>query len=495
MRHLSRSIALIAFVLAVPAFAQKVVVLEIDGDSTHRLRAQIENALKNAGTVEVLSLQSYKDAAMRKKLKGGAAFTPAGVARTSKALRLDAAVSGEIDGNTYKVLIWDRTGQQLWTKELPLKRGLLSEDFAGKLARAITAAAEQGATKADPNAGSGGDDGGEGIDLSQGSTDTDVSTPPPRRKKQPEPPPEDPNRDSDLDAQTSQVAHVVPGPPLIRGSLMGTTTWRSQCLRPGVQSCKEYDLSSTKPQGIVIDFTAPTPFLGLALSAEVYPLHAFNKEGWQRFINGIGLLANFNMGWSVIRLIEETPQGQGAPTTIASTDVGYSAQLVWRIHFAMGYGKPEPVGFIGIRAGLASRSFNIDPTAATSLPSSVRTAPTGIGFPAIGLDVAIPVAPFLRIEAGASVYLNPRPSSEQIIGYGNLNDPTGGATASGFGFEAGLTGEIWGPIGYVLKLRYMSFSDHYFGQGQKWTVCNDTQCGGVGEEVYTQILWGLTAKY
>ena len=78
-----------------------------------------------------------------------------------------------------------------------------------------------------------------------------------------------------------------------------------------------------------------------------------------------------------------------------------------------------------------SRSFMIDPTAGTSLPSSQRAYPTGIGFPTIGLDAAVPLNRFLRFEATLQYFINPRPADEQIIGYGNLNDPTGGASATG----------------------------------------------------------------
>ena len=91
--------------------------------------------------------------------------------------------------------------------------------------------------------------------------------------------------------------------------------------------------------------------------------------------------------------------------------------------------------------------------------------------------------------------MNPKPSPEQIIGYGNLNDPTGGATAFGFGIEAAVAGQIWGPIGYTVRWRMTSYKDTYYGQGQKWTICNDTQCGGVGEETYHSLIFGLTASY
>ena len=67
MRHLS-VVALIALV-SFPALAQKVVVLEIDGDDKGRLRTQIEKAVKEAGTVSLVPLAEYKAAAAKRKMK------------------------------------------------------------------------------------------------------------------------------------------------------------------------------------------------------------------------------------------------------------------------------------------------------------------------------------------------------------------------------------------------------------------------------------------
>jgi hypothetical protein len=85
--------------------------------------------------VEVVPLKAFRDAAAKKKLKGAAAMTPVGVARAARDIKLDAAVGGEVANGSYKVLIYDRYGGQLWTKELAVKKGALSDDFAGKLAR------------------------------------------------------------------------------------------------------------------------------------------------------------------------------------------------------------------------------------------------------------------------------------------------------------------------------------------------------------------------
>ena len=477
--RLSSVLALVVL-LALPAFAQKVVILEIDGDPQGKLRSQIEGAVRSAAVVELIPLKTFKDAAAKKKLKGAAAMTPVGVARASKLIKLDAAVGGEVTEGTYKVLIYDRAGEQLWTKELPVKKGLLSEDFAGKLARAIAAAAEQGAARTTTPVAEetgGGEETSGGIDLTQPEGVGESK------------PPED--RDTDLeDPNRRKKAAQVPV-PLFRVTCAGTTTWRSQCLRPGVTNCKEYELAQTPPTGISIDFTATVPYLGVTCSADVFPLARLDN----RILQGFGVLVDFMYGQSQTRIVEETPQGQGPDKIVRSDDIGFSAQLAWRYHFQMGYGDPQPVGWAGIRGGLVSRSFMIDPAAGTSLPSSQRVYPTGIGFPTLGLDVAVPLNRFLRFEGTLQYFINPRPADEQIIGYGNLNDPTGGASATGLGLELGVTGNIWGPLGYVVKWKYLGFTDRYYGQGQKWTVCNEQQCGGVGEESFHSIIWGITASY
>ncbi|MFT3709273.1 MAG: hypothetical protein QM817_16660 [Archangium sp.] len=499
-----RVFALSLLLLSLPAAAQKVVVLEIDGDPQGKLRTQIEAALKDAAVVELVSLKSFKDAAAKKKLKGAAAMTPVGVARAAKLIKLDAAVGGEVSGNTYKVLIYDRFGEQLWTKDLTVKKGMLSEDFAGKLARAIAAAGEQGAARQPAVADSGGGEdtgngtgntgntgGGEeqpGLDLSGGGNDTLIGS----GNKPP-----DPDRDTDLeDPNRKKKPNHVPV-PLVRVWLAGSTTWRNQCLRPGVTTCKEYDLAQVPPTGISIDFTASVPYIGLNVNADVFPLAFLDN----RILQGFGVMVGFMYGQSQTRIVEESTQGQGSDKTVKSDDIAFSLQGAWRYHFQMGLGlgvlsgkgndpKEQPVGFVGLRGGVQTRSFLIDPDAGTSLPSSDRTF-----FGQLGLDAAVPILPFLRFEFGFSFYFNPHTAPEQIVGYGNLNDPTGGATASGFGLEAGVSGQIWGPLGYIVRWRMMSFTDRYYGQGQKWTVCNEQQCGGVGEESFHTIIWGVQGSF
>lgn len=503
MRHLS-VVALVALV-SFPALAQKVVVLEIDGDDKGRLRTQIEKAIKEAGTVSLVPLSEYKAAASKRKMKGAAAMTPVGVARASRGVKFDAAVGGDISGGKYNVLIYDRAGEQLWAKSLAVKKGVLSADFAEKLARAIAAAAEQGAAKAQPTdtdvtsdepvvvANTGGEE-SPGLDLTQVDATGNRGVITGGSTQQPE------DRDTDLDDPNKGKAyHHIPV-RLFRFWIGGATTWRSQCLRPGVTSCAAYELADPKPTGITIDFTASAPYLGVALNLELFPLAMVDN----RILQGFGVVGGFMYGQSQTRIVEQTAQGQGPDKTVNSDDISFNVQGTWRFHFEMGLPMEifdskdskllqhykQPVGWVGARGGVTSRSFLIDPNAGVSLPSSDRQA-----FPVIGIDAALAIFPFLRLELAGSIYFNPKPGADQIIGYGNLNDPTGGATASGFGFEAGLAGDIWGPIGYSVRWRMMSFTDRYYGQGQKWTVCNEAQCGGVGEESFHTLIWGLTASY
>lgn len=496
-----RNLLALVLLLSVPAWAQKVVILEIDGDGSGKLRQQIEDAVQKAGAVELVSIGAYKAAAAKRKLKGGAAMTAAGVARTSKALKFDAAVGGEVSATSYHVMIYDRSGQELWQKDLAVKKGMLSDDFAGKLARAIAAAAEQGAARTTTDTGNGGEDtgtggtgdeGGGGIDLTNpgGGTTTGGGGVIPT--------PEDPNRDTDLENEGRRRKSKNQPVPLVKAWLGGTTTWRSQCLRPGVTACREYELAMPKPDGIVIDFTATVPYLGLALNLEAFPLARFDN----RILQGFGVLVGFHYGQSLTRIVEETPQGQGPEKPVTSVDLGWSFQATWRYHFNVGLELLSPgsrtivpLGYVGLRAGLLGRSFNIDPTAGTSLPSSQRSFPTGIGFPVFGFDASIPIAKYFHVDLGASIFLNPRPAPEQIVGYGNLNDPTGGASSSGWSFEGGFSGDAWGPLGWLLHLRTMNFSDRFYGQGQKWTVCNDQQCGGAAEETFVSVIWGVTGSF
>ncbi len=500
-------LVLLAVILgSVPALAQQVVILELDGDPSGRLRAQVEAAVRSAGSPELVPLAKYKEMAARRRLKGAAAMTPVGVMRVAKLLGLDAAVGGELNGRTFHVVIWDRAGQELWTKDLKAQGGLLSEDFAGKLARAISAAAQQGAARqtAQPTPSD------DAAVVPDGSSDSSTGTEGNAQGNETgrhvvEPvvtaPLNGEERDSDLDTEgrRRRKAQSKAHAPKVRFALAGTTTWRSQCLRPGVDTCAQYEDLKTRnaadpkvyvPKGVAIDFTASAPYPGVAGELEVFPLAGHEN----RFLDGLGFVGHFGFGALVMKVTEESTQGPGPEKTVVSTDANWAAQLAWRFHFASGYGEPQAVGWVGARAGLQARSFSIDPNAGVSVPSSVRVSPTGLGHPVLGVDVSVPLSSYFRLEGSASYFLNPQTGPEQILGYGDPKDATGGVVSTGFSVDAGFSGDIWGPLGWAARVRYTRYADRYYGAGKKWTEFNELQNGGAAEETYLALFWGLTAQ-
>jgi hypothetical protein len=511
MRALPLALFIGASASSAVAEKYRVVVLEIDGDRSDKLRSQIESTLRNDGAVEIVPLDKFRLAAAKKRLNGSAAMTVIGVKRVGTQLKLDAAVSGEV-GKKFKVLLYDRVGGELWTKELPVKKGLLSADFAQKLARAIAAAAEQGAAKNSKDAGETPEpDTGEQaaaspspeIDLTgkdNDKTDRAVVVPSQSRTDSPDSDPgNDVNRDADLDSEALRKKNRV-GPRTISVSISAASTWRSQCLRPGstaIASCVDFDrlAESQQPVGTKINLSPLVPYFGLTAYVDLFPFASFEN----RFVNGFGLLSSVVFGSSVIIVSEQNAQGTTEDKQVTSVDLGWSMQAAWRYHFTMGAGEPQGIGFVGLRGGLVSRTFTIDPNAGVPLPSSQRVAPTGAGFPAIGADLAFPIVRFLRLELGASWFFNPITAPEQIVGFGNLMDDTGGALSTGWGVEVGGSGDLvaLGPamFGWTLKFRSLSFFDRYYGQGQKWTVCNETQCGGLGEESYLSVTAGVSFAY
>ena len=507
-----RTIALVLLCLiSAPAFAQRVVILEFEGDKNNHLRSQVEGALKRANTVDLVPVAKWKDLAGKNKLRGPQAMTPAAVAKLSRPAGVDAAVEGVL-GDKFFVRILDSTGQELWSKELPMKKGLLSEDHAKKLAKAITAAAKTAPTSSAEE---------EAAPVAEEKPEKPVKVKPEKDRPiaeerdpdQPQRKPaemsdeerakrrqeedaeahnanENPERDQDLENEGKKVKFKV-GPKLVRVWLGGTTTWRSYCSRPGVSSCKEYDTKLIgspphKPDGVIVNFSPEVPYAGFSIAAEIFPLAPVTDS----FVNGFGLMGSFALGFSLTNVRVMSEAGMTPIKQVVSTDRSWSAQATYRWHFGFGSGKDTLVGYIGARVGAASRVFEIDAKAEVALPGGYRL------FPQFGFDGSLPLGTrFIRLEAGFTYFISPKPGPDEILGYGNLDDPSGGASGNGFGFDAGIAGEIWGPLGYSIKLRYARFVDQFFGQGKQWTICNDQQCGGAAEEIYYGLVWGVTASF
>lgn len=486
--------------LSASAWAQKVVILEFDGDDRHKLRAQVEAAVKKGGDVELLSIAKYKEAAAKRKLKGGQAMTPAAVARLSKDLGLDAAVEGAV-GTSFAVRILDGAGQELWSKELALKKGLLSDAFAKKLAKAIAAAAQNAKKESAPPV----------ADNSQTVADvpkqkekeeakdvtpeldltlrTPESTTNPRRPIEESTEPAGEVHDRDLDEEASGRTRRA-GLPVIRLWLSGSTTWRTYCARPGVTSCAEYD---AKPEGQivgspVVNFSPSAPYLGGLLSAEFFPF-MLGKDAIPWPLHGLGLTASALVGTSATEIVSRTAAGQAPPVTAQSVESGWAVGLAYRYLFSFGVTPEKSTGYIGLRGDLRKQTFIVDPNGQSDVPDSLRF------FPLVGLDASLPLVRFLRLEASGSFFIRPNPGIDEIAGFGDPGHPSGGGVGFGYTVEGGVAGDVWGPLGYQLRVRATSYKDRFYGPGGKWTTCDDKQCGGAAEETYFVLLWGITASF
>lgn len=475
------------------SLAQRVVILDIEGDAKGKLRRQVETALKNANTVDVVPLKKYVDAAAAKKLKGPAAMTPAGLAKVSRSLKLDAAVTGEL-GQKFSVRILDSAGQELWTKDLKVSKGLLSADYARKLAKAITAAARTAPQSTEEPAA----EAPIAVrppppERTEETTPAETSTPverqpaerQPRTEEQAEeaaaqtPSPDE--RDQDLEAETKRTA-FRPGPKIVSVWAAGTTTWRYYCSRPGVDTCAEFDtLPDPKPQGATVDFTPLVPYAGFNVQLDVFPLARVQKQ-WAK---GFGVLGAFGMGFSLTN-VREMGQGTGPSTQVVSTDISWSAQLTYRYYFTFDAHARYPAsGYVGVRGGGQGRKFEIDPNAKVALPGANRV------YGLVGIDVAIPIIKFFSLEASGSYLINPNPGVDEIAGYGDLSDPTGGGRGTGFSVEGGFAGELFGPLGYRIHVRYTPYADRFYGVGGKWTATDK----GAAFESYTSLVWGITGSF
>lgn len=529
LRWLTRALGLCLFLVAGTASAQRVVVLELEGDEGFALRRQIETALKKAKVVEVVPFVSYKALANRKKLKGAKAMGPAGVRRLGRLLKIDAAVTGSV-ADQFDVRILDGRGEELWQKDLPVKGGRISATHARKLANAIAAAAanskpapggegleedppEEGIEgpeepRRDPLAGAAvpngagatstgtpvSGTGAPGADARQPRLDVPVSDSrastassraSTRNREPDDPSAEVEQKVSDSDRRDSSKI----GPRLVRLSAVGTTTWRAYCSRPGVRTCREYDaLAEPRPSGVSVDFSPKVPYAGFALGLELFPLASMSRP-----LNGLGLNVNYGRGFSLTNVLVKSPQGETPERQVMSTDEAYATSAVYRFYFGIGSDKEPLLGFVGLRGGLQSRMFVVDPNAPAPLPGSRRGKPF-LGHPAVGADLSIPLAKLVRLEASGTYLINPKVVPDDAADYGDPADPTGGTKAKGFAFEAGLTGDIWGPLGYSLRFRMASYTDTFIGKGLKWP-CDDTQCGGAAEETYTGLNWGLTGAF
>jgi hypothetical protein len=521
---MSRWSALFALALALcsqgapaqQATKPRVVILEFEGDRRDKLRTQLEAALTRTQQVELVPLKQYTSAAGKEGLKGARARTPEAVGRVAPGIELDAVVTAKA-GRSLAVTVLGTNGQELWTKSVKLQKGRLSASDARRLAAGIATAAAQPppAVAAPPEP--------TRPPATEPATPPAVATPseptrppatepvkPPAEPAKPAPaerpavatpkPPAEPieppramdeshttTRAFDEYATREELEARDPNrhPPMIRLFLGGTTTFRDYCARPGVGACGEFDSRPESEQvGDTIDFKSSLPYLGLVGQLELLPLARMQSP-----LRGLGLVAGYHRGYSETRVKVTTPTGETPTRTVVATDSTLKALLLYRYYFNMGTDSRPRLGYAGVRGGLLGREFNVDAKARAPLTGSHRL------HPATGLEFSLALRNWLRIEGGGQFFIGPKAGTSLTADQGALElevrDLGAEVSSSGWSGELGLSGSVWGPLGYSVRGRYTTVKDTFTGRGAR----SGWEQGGIAEEQHIDIVWGLTASY
>ncbi len=273
-------------------------------------------------------------------------------------------------------------------------------------------------------------------------------------------------------------------PPLARLFLGGTTTWRQYCARPGVKSCGEFDRKPESEQlGDQVDYSSTVPYLGFSAELELLPLARSPSA-----VRGLGALLGYRRGYSSTNVTLLSDAGQSVTREVVATDSVLTAQALYRYFFPLGESK-QLLGYAGLRAGLLTRAFDVDESAQSALLGSHRL------FPAVGLEVSVPLLRAVRLEGAGQVFIGAKPGQgfDDEGGALDLEVSDYGTSVSSFGWEAelGVAGELWGPFGYSVRFRLSRYQDTFSGAGTR----TGWEAGGVAEETYSSLQWGLTATY
>jgi hypothetical protein len=495
---------------------RKVVVLDFEGDRRGKVRSQVESALRKSREVKLVPLKQYTAAAAKERLRGAAAREPSAVRTLAPRLGLEAAVTGEV-GQTLRVRVLSASGAELLIRELPLKKGALASADAKTLAADILAATTAPAPLPEPAVEP--PPATEPAPTEPAPTQptqppaTTPTTPaptepvqppattpttPPAQPQQPTPPvadrepltPPAPAPDGEAHTTTTppeeapaaqaQKAH----PPIIRLFLGGTTTWRKYCARPGVGACRDFDARpEEEQQGDTVSFDTSVPYLGVGLDVEFLPLARMDN----RFLRGLGLSLGVQRGYSETTVQLTTPSGETPSRQVVATDTSVSALGLYRYYFELGKSRPL-LGYAGLRGGFMGRAFDVDESAQSPLAGTHRL------HPVVGLEVSVPLAKAVRIEGAGHVFFKPVPGKwvqdETDLDL-EVRDFGETVSSSGWSAELGLAGDIWGPLGYSARFRLTHFKDTFTGAGVRtgWLQ------GGVAEETYSSLHWGLTAAW
>ncbi len=454
--------------------AQQVLVLPVERDARGQLRAQLERAVRAQGLSSV-PLRRYLAAAARSGLPRQAAFAEDTVARVAPRLGATWVLRGS-RGRMLELRLSDAAGTLRWRAALGLNEGRLTRAALRELGQALAAAnapAPERAAGEPPREASpalpAGVAGGAALvavegDGTHGSAAPAASRPPP-------PLAHGDVAEPGLAEEGGGDALAWGAPARWRVSVLGTSTWRRSCARPGARSCAEFDRRPTSgQQGATLDFNRRfdllAPATGLALQLDLRPWAG--RDSW---LQGWGLtLAVHRAASSAL----EPEAGRGGPPssrTVDVADTAVRAQLIYRQAFRLpGARSGQPPASLGVRSGLLQRRFVVD--AQPSL-SSRRAA----AF--LGVELALPLARLAQVEAGSDWLLRPHPRAP-----GPLGSPT---SSSGWSAHFGLRADLPWRLQAALRFEYTRFRDQLSGLG----TLPGWEAGGIAQEEIATGHWGL----
>jgi hypothetical protein len=270
--------------------------------------------------------------------------------------------------------------------------------------------------------------------------------------------------------------------PRLRLRVGGSSNWRTYCARPGVEACAEFDVRQDPARaGTSVDQNASV-YLGFAVEAELLPLA--QRDSWLR---GLGAALEYAHAFNQLN-VTRSSGGSSTPTqALTAKDLTLGAAALYRYPFSLEDRGLSLPGYVGLRAGIEQRSFVLE--GAEHLEFNTRRL-----YPTVGLEALVPLARRAQVEAGVELLISPRPgtglgSEEQRT----LEVDAFGDSVSSRGWSAhlGLSGEVWGPIGYAARVQVTRFLDQYAGGGSLagWSA------GGAAEETLTAAHWAVTARY
>ena len=466
---------------------QRVAVLDFAGDRRDAVRKQLERALQAKGS-DVIKDKLYATHARRLGLRRREAHTDAAIATLSRELKLAATVRGAVSGRMLTVEVVSASGSLLGTESYPLKKGRLSKKDSFRAADALMTTLRGATTEVVSQ---------ESVEPAEpiASMPQDVAPLPPakadaRASSGVAPPKLTATADarassgvaSSKPTATVEVAaapaeNMAPvktaapmvGPRWISMRLGGATTFRSYCAAPGITSCGQLESQPEveRPERSLL-FGTPSPYSGFSAGLDVFPLALLGDTA----LEGLGVTAELSHRWTQVRI-----QGGGPGGTASAVDMYWSLFGTYRLYFPLSFTATPLPAFVGLRAGGISHAFTVAEEYQALFPKTGRT------HASVGLDVSVTLARLARLDAGFLYFIRPQPGREQTDRYGPE------VSSSGFGLEAGVGGELVGPLEYSVRYRFQKYADTYSGAGTEWTG------GGLSQERYSGLNWTLGASF